>query len=237
MENCAATCPIVTEAVQASSKEGRIRMAIAAIEAEKISEREAARKFDVPRKTLNDRRRKQCDDGGRIRPTPTSEERQKWHQDKADGMNIAQIARKHGRDRGAVRNELKKELPKQVKPKAAEGLSVEIVAREKKLLPKQVKQIEGLILLSNTLEKHWKSDQKRLDKAGASVWKAYAKDAHEALISSGCLDECRQLLGLKETATYPEILEALDSFFSKGSVAMNWMLYLSGYRELPGGQL
>jgi hypothetical protein len=211
-------------------------MAIAAIEAEKISEREAAKRFNVPHKTLN-RKRKGSDAVCQVTQAITLEERQKWHQDKVDGMPIAQIARKYGRDRGAVRNELKKEPPKQVKPKTAEGLSVEIAAREKKLFAKQVKQIEGLILLSNTLEKHWKSDQKRWDKAGASVWKAYAKDAHEALISSGCLDECRQLLGLKETATYPEILEALDSSFRKGSVALNWMLYLSGYCELPGGQL
>lgn len=211
-------------------------MAIAAIEAEKISNSEAARRFKVPRTTLIDRRKAGGPVDGSVKRA-TLEERQKWHQDKADGMSIRQIAKKHGRRRETVSNELKREPPKQVKPKAAEGLSVEIVAREKKLFAKQVKQIEGLILLSNTLEKHWKSDQKRWDKAGASVWKAYAKDAHEALISSGCLDECRQLLGLKETATYPEILEALDSFFKKGSVAMNWMLYLSGYCELPGGQL
>ena len=31
MENCAVSCPVVTEAVQASSKEVRMKMALAAI--------------------------------------------------------------------------------------------------------------------------------------------------------------------------------------------------------------
>ena len=58
MENCAATCPVVTEAVQASSKEGRIKMAIAAIETEKISQREAAKRFGISHTVISKRLKK-----------------------------------------------------------------------------------------------------------------------------------------------------------------------------------
>jgi DNA-binding NtrC family response regulator len=53
--HCAVTCPIVTEAVEAASQESKIRMAMAAIESEKISESAAAQRFGVPRRTLNRR--------------------------------------------------------------------------------------------------------------------------------------------------------------------------------------
>ena len=105
-------------------------MALVAIEAEKISESEAARKFKIPRKTLSNRRRS-TEAAGHLATTITSEERQKWHQDKADGMNITQIAKKHGRDRGAVRKELKKDPPVVVPAIKPEGMACEIVAREK----------------------------------------------------------------------------------------------------------
>jgi transposase len=49
---CATTCPVVTEAVKAASPESKLEMAIIAIQTEKISAREAASRFDVPRTTL-----------------------------------------------------------------------------------------------------------------------------------------------------------------------------------------
>jgi transposase len=49
---CATTCPVVTEAVKAASPESKLEMAIIAIQTEKISQREAASRFDVPRTTL-----------------------------------------------------------------------------------------------------------------------------------------------------------------------------------------
>ena len=210
-------------------------MAIAAIEAEKISEREAARKFDVPRKTLNDRRRKQCDDGGRIRPTPTSEERQKWHQDKADGMAIAQIARKYGRDRGAVRKELKKDPPVVVPAIKPEGMACEIVAREKRAISRQLKGLEGLVLLERELHKSWKADQKRWEKAGRSVWQHNVQEAHDVISSNGCLAKHREILGLSEQASYLEVLDVLEARAKSAMDSIQWLKYLSGYTDLPGG--
>jgi len=53
--HCAVACPVVTEAVQAATPESRIKMAIAAIKAEKISQRAAAERFGVSRTSLERR--------------------------------------------------------------------------------------------------------------------------------------------------------------------------------------
>ena len=234
MENCAATCPVVTEAVQASSKEGRIKMAIAAIETEKISEREAARRFKLPQKTLNERFKASGGVSGSTQ-TITSEERQKWHQDKADGMNITQIAKKHGRDRGAVRNELKKDPPV-VKPATKpEGMACEIVAREKRAISRQLKGLEGLVLLERELHKSWKADQKRWEKAGRSVWQNNVQEAHDVISSNGCLTKHREILGLSEQASYLEVLDVLEARAKSAMDSIQWLKYLSGYTDLPGG--
>lgn len=234
MENCAATCPVVTEAVQASSKEVRINMALVAIEAEKISESEAARKFKIPRKTLSNRRRS-TEAAGHLATTITSEERQKWHQDKADGMNITQIAKKHGRDRGAVRKELKKDPPVVVPAIKPEGMACEIVAREKKAISRQLKGLEGLVLLERELHKSWKADQKRWEKAGRSVWQHNVQEAHDVISSNGCLARHREILGLPEQASYLEVLDVLEARAKSAMDSIQWLKYLSGYTDLPGG--
>ena len=234
MENCAATCPVVTEAVQSSSKEGRIKMAIAAIETEKISQREAAKRFGISHTVISKRLKK----GGGVETscqTITSEERQKWHQDKADGMAIAQIARKYGRDRGAVRNELKKDLPV-VKPATKpEGMACEIVAREKRAISRQLKGLEGLVLLERELHKSWKADQKRWEKAGRSVWQNNVQEAHDVISSNGCLAKHREILGLSEQASYLEVLDVLEARAKSAMDSIQWLKYLSGYTDLPGG--
>jgi len=232
MENCAATCPVVTKAIQASSKEGLVEMAIAAIEAEKISQREAARRFGVSNVTIS-RHIKKSGDLLQVKQAITSEERQKWHQDKADGMNISQIAKKHERDRASVRKELKKDPPvvrPTIKP---EGMASEIIAREKKTLAKQAKGLDGLVLLEREMQRHWKSDQKRFDKSGRSVWQSYAKEAHDAISSNGCLKTQREVLGLADQASYLEVLEEMEVRALSVVRSIQWMKYLSGYTDLP----
>ena len=209
-------------------------MALVAIEAEKISESEAARKFKIPRKTLSNRRRS-TEAAGHLATTITSEERQKWHQDKADGMNITQIAKKHGRDRGAVRNELKKDPPV-VKPATKpEGMACEIVAREKRAISRQLKGLEGLVLLERELHKSWKADQKRWEKAGRSVWQHNVQEAHDVISSNGCLAKHREILGLPEQASYLEVLDVLEARAKSAMDSIQWLKYLSGYTDLPGG--
>jgi len=209
-------------------------MALVAIEAEKISESEAARKFKIPRKTLSNRRRS-TEAAGHLATTITSEERQKWHQDKADGMNITQIARKYGRDRGAVRNELKKDPPV-VKPATKpEGMACEIVAREKRAISRQLKGLEGLVLLERELHKSWKADQKRWEKAGRSVWQHNVQEAHDVISSNGCLAKHREILGLSEQASYLEVLDVLEARAKSAMDSIQWLKYLSGYTDLPGG--
>lgn len=236
MENCAATCPVVTEAVQASSKEVRMKMALAAIESEKISDSEAARRFNVPRTTLIDRRKASAGGDGSVKAI-TSRERQKWHQDKADGMNISQIAKKHGRDRGAVSKELKKDPPV-IKPATKpEGMACEIIAREKRAISRQLKGLEALVLLERELHKNWKADQKRWEKAGRSVWQRYAQEAHDSISSNGCLAKHREILGLSEQASYLQVLEAVEAHACALVRSIEWSKYLSGYTDLPSSKI
>lgn len=209
-------------------------MALVAIQAEKISESEAARKFKIPRKTLSNRRRS-TGAAGHLASTITLEERQKWHQDKADGMNISQIAKKYGRDRKAVSKELKKDPPvvrPAVKP---EGMACEIVAREKRAISRQLKGLEGLVLLERELHKSWKADQKRWEKAGRSVWQHNVQEAHDVISSNGCLARHREILGLPEQASYLEVLDVLEARAKSAMDSIQWLKYLSGYTDLPGG--
>ena len=209
-------------------------MANVAIASDKITERQAAKRFKVPQKTLN--RRRKADVGvSQMTQTITPEERQKWHQDKADGMNITQIAKKHGRDRGAVRNELKKDPPV-VKPATKpEGLACEIVARERRAISRQLKGLEGLVLLERELHKSWKADQKRWEKAGRSVWQHNVQEAHDVISSNGCLAKHREILGLSEQASYLEVLDVLEARAKSAMDSIRWLKYLSGYTDLPGG--
>lgn len=236
MENCAVKCSILDAVLEDSEKlsqEVRMKMAIAAVETEKISERQAARRFKIPKTTLNENRK-----GGGVAGSGqsiTSEERQKWHQDKADGMAIAQIARKYGRDRGAVRKELKKDPPVVVSAIKPEGMACEIVAREKKAISRQLKGLEGLVLLERELHKSWKADQKRWEKAGRSVWQHNVQEAHDVISSNGCLAKHREILGLSEQASYLEVLDVLEARAKSAMDSIQWLKYLSGYTDLPGG--
>ncbi len=236
MENCAVKCSIldaVLEDPEKLSQEVRMKMAIAAIETEKISERQASKRFKVPNSTLNDNRK-----GGGLSGSGqaiTLEERQKWHQDKADGMNITQIAKKHGRDRGAVRKELKKDPPVVVPAIKPEGMACEIVAREKRAISRQQKGLEGLVLLERELHKSWKADQKRWEKAGRSVWQNNVQEAHDVISSNGCLARHREILGLSEQASYLEVLDVLEAKAKSAMDSIQWLKYLSGYTDLPGG--
>ena len=211
-----------------------MKMALAAIESEKISDSEAARRFNVPRTTLIDRRKAGAGGDGSVKAI-TSRERQKWHQDKADGMNITQIAKKHGRDRGAVSKELKKDPPVVKSVTKPEGMACEIVAREKRAISRQLKGLEGLVLLERELHKSWKADQKRWEKAGRSVWQNNVQEAHDVISSNGCLAKHREILGLSEQASYLEVLDVLEARAKSAMDSIQWLKYLSGYTDLPGG--
>jgi hypothetical protein len=114
---------VVTEAVKASSPEGRINMALAAIESEKISENTAAERFGVPQRTLNDRRRKEVHasgstsmqvprethySDGRVVREVTDQERDEWAARHAEGKNFQSIAKEFGRDPRTVTAEIRK---------------------------------------------------------------------------------------------------------------------------------
>jgi len=213
-----------------------MKMALAAIESEKISDSEAARRFNVPRTTLIDRRKASAGGDGSVKAI-TSRERQKWHQDKADGMNISQIAKKHGRDRGAVSKELKKDPPV-IKPATKpEGMACEIIAREKRAISRQLKGLEALVSLERELHKNWKADQKRWEKAGRSVWQRYAQEAHDSISSNGCLAKHCEILGLSEQASYLQVLEAVEAHACALVRSIEWSKYLSGYTDLPSSKI
>lgn len=126
--HCAVTCPVVSEAVKAATPESRIAMALAAIESEKISERAAAERFDVPQKTLNRYRQKTATepsdsvaapaakatkgkDGKDRKPPVTPDELARAWDMKDSGMSPAAIAQDLGRGERTVRNWFAKERP------------------------------------------------------------------------------------------------------------------------------
>lgn len=128
--HCAVACPVVTEAVKAATPESKIAMAIAAIESDKISEREAAERFGVPRSTLRDK-----SPTGRIRPVgdsqpiPTKGKDGKLRRPpakpaeidcawgmKESGMSTPAIANDLGRGEETVRRWLKKPRPETTAP-------------------------------------------------------------------------------------------------------------------------
>lgn len=129
--HCAVRCPVVTEAVRAATPESRINMAIAAIESEKISERAAAERFEVPHMTLVNRRKKtptvpfgtvgasaskatKGKDGKERKPPATPEEICRAWEMKDSGMSAPAIAQDLGRGKATVRNWFTKERPKTV---------------------------------------------------------------------------------------------------------------------------
>lgn len=125
--HCAVACPVVTEAVKAATPESKIAMALAAIESDKISEREAAERFGVSKTTL---RRKtpggpfgppgadgqkpksvKGKDGKTYKPPATPAEIIKAWEMKDSGMSTPAIALDLGRGEQTVRNWFNKERP------------------------------------------------------------------------------------------------------------------------------
>jgi transposase len=123
--HCAVACPIVTEAVKAATPQSRIEMALAAIESDKISEREAAERFGVSKTTL---RRKAATGpfgpvaakpeqpaigkDGKMRKAPAApaEITKAWSM-KDSGMRTSAIAKDLGRGERTVRQWLAKQRP------------------------------------------------------------------------------------------------------------------------------
>ena len=133
--HCAVRCPVVTEAVKAATPESRINMAIAAIESEKISERAAAERFEVSRRTLNRSRQKtatgafepvaattpkaaKCKDGKERKPPATPEEIARAWAMRDSSMSTPAIAKDLDRGERTVRNWFAKERPKSVQAPA-----------------------------------------------------------------------------------------------------------------------
>jgi hypothetical protein len=133
--HCAVRCPVVTEAVKAATPESRINMAIAAIESEKISERAAAERFEVPHMTLVNRRKKTATvpngpvaatppkaakgkDGKERKPPATPEEIARAWAMRDSSMSTPAIAKDLGRGERTVRDWFAKERPKSVQAPA-----------------------------------------------------------------------------------------------------------------------
>lgn len=124
--HCAVACPVVTEAVKAATPESKIAMAIAAIESDKISIRDAAERFGVPNTTLQ--RKTPTDPVGsvgvlpptltkgkdgikRLPPAKPEEIARAWAM-RESGMKTPAIAKELGRGEQTVRNWFAKEAPK-----------------------------------------------------------------------------------------------------------------------------
>jgi len=175
INHCAVACPVVTEAVKAASPESKIAMAIAAIESDKISEREAADRFGVARSTLQ---RKTAGgpngppadeapaatkgkDGKTYKPPAKPEEIAKAWGMKDASISLAAIARDIGRNESTVREWLKKPRPETTappdpKPEPPQPLALENPPTTTK--PKRPK-IPDALKSANQKEQRWLNER------------------------------------------------------------------------------
>jgi hypothetical protein len=127
--HCAVACPVVTEAVKAATPESKIAMALAAIESDKISIREASERFDVAPMSLSRAKRKAATvpfgtvadpdkpfkavgKDGKARRSPASQEdiAKAWAM-KDKGASYLEMEAEIGACQRAIRNWLKKPRP------------------------------------------------------------------------------------------------------------------------------
>lgn len=173
--HCAVACPVVTEAVKAATPESKFAMAIAAIESDKISEREAADRFGVPRSTLRDKiptgrirpvgdKQPLATEGkdGKMRKPPAKHEEidRAWKMKKS-GMSAPAIAKDLGRGDETVRNWFKKprpeaSLPPEPEPHPAPALVLENPPTTTK--PKRPK-IPDALKSANQKEQRWLNER------------------------------------------------------------------------------
>jgi hypothetical protein len=132
MENhCAVKCPVVTEAVKDATPTSKLNMAIAAVVFEKISLREAGRRFGVDHSSISKRIKKNGTvvNGHHVQPktqpqknkptAPDDAERDQWWADYQGGMSYTKIAAKYGRHRTTVTKEIKRREEAEAQPEPA----------------------------------------------------------------------------------------------------------------------
>jgi transposase len=175
---CATTCPVVTEAVKAASPESRLEMAIIAIESEKISQREAASRFDVSRRTLkrtlSDRQLAQTrhlavdkpqviigKDGKHYKPPATEHEINEAIRLKKEGFGTNEIAKQLNRGASTIREWIAKN--KNAEQQNIDATPQVIVEPQKVANDQKLKNTKKVLpqLAQNILQKETKCSLKR----------------------------------------------------------------------------
>jgi transposase len=175
---CATTCPVVTEAVKAASPESKLEMAIIAIQTEKISQREAASRFDVSRRTLkrtlSDRQLAQTlhlavdkpqaiigKDGKHYKPPATEHEINEAIRLKKEGFGTNEIAKQLNRGASTIREWLAKN--KKVEQQNIDATPQVIVEPQKVANDQKLKNTKKVLpqLAQNILQKETKCLLKR----------------------------------------------------------------------------
>jgi transposase len=274
-EHCAQTCSIITEAVKLATTESRIAMALVAIKEEKISEREAASRFGVPRTTLQ-RKAATGSTGPNgpvedLRPTPTKgkdgklrkppakpeEKARAWEMQDA-GMTKTAIAKELNRGDGTVHRWLAgdreqstlvpAEKQKQSfileKPAAIaleqskeqltptgelSHLTKELIKKESKAFNERTALLEQSVRLRNQLDALWKYAQKKHDKSGRSVLRQDMEIASKSMVQDRTMTSMALALGLEETASYFEIMLAIDQLGKDISLYARQTIFLFGH--------
>jgi transposase len=175
---CATTCPVVTEAVKAASPESKLEMAIIAIQTEKISQREAASRFDVARTTL---RRELANrqvgqmgqlphsqpesatgkDGKARKPPASQDEINKAISLKKQGLKTNQIAKELGRGERTIKEWIAKN--KNIEQQSIDATPQVIVEPQKVIDDQKLKNAKKVLpqLAQNILQKETKYSLKR----------------------------------------------------------------------------
>jgi transposase len=175
---CATTCPVVTEAVKAASPESKLEMAIIAIQTEKISQREAASRFDVSRTTLERRLSgRQLAQTGHLagsepqstigkdakarKPPASQDEINKAILLKKEGLETNQIAKQLGRGVSTIREWIAKN--KNIEQQNIDATPQVIVEPQKVIDDQKLKNAKKVLpqLAQNILQKETKCSLKR----------------------------------------------------------------------------
>lgn len=178
-EQCAESCPVITEAVKAATPESRTAMALVAIESDKISVRAAAERFGVPLTTLQ---RKAPTDPfgsvGALRPVPTKgkdgklrmppathEEINRTWEMKDAGMSTLAIAKELGRAAATVRGRLAKDREQQTSvPAKKQTQSFVLEKPAAVILEQQREQLTPTGELSNFTREFIKKESKEFNR-------------------------------------------------------------------------
>lgn len=110
-------------------------------------------------------------------------------------------------------------------------LTKELIKKESKAFNERTSLLEQSVKLRNQLDVLWKYAQKKHDKSGRSVVRQDMEIASKFMVQDGTMTSMALALGLEETASYFEIMLAIDQLGKDISQYARQTIYLFGHSE------